>query len=421
MIAGLLLLSPLASADITKTPVVCLTGNTSIFFAKQKTCASIDRQDEFGRSFLLHGLHVGAETNPETRPTVVFVPGGPGDSGADLFQSFESRSFPGAFQKHLNVNTIFYDPRGTGNSKTGPDFEKLTHKTFSTENNVEDLKALLDYFGVEKNVILLAHSAGGAVATRFAEKYPEVTSGLILYSAVSSLRTTGLIIKNYEGEKFDLWKTALSRRGVAETELTQLEDLYQSVEREIINEKLLWIQGKISEVTYSKKSVFVFRHMAHHAALKGLEAFQNFLAEPLARIRSTPLPLRAEPITEDVLFSKEINSPLHLRSVLFCAEALDQQDINEAFFYPGVQLSYLCKNKVVHAQAVNPPDLRRLNLSTLVLTGELDTYVPALLQKSMAEQFTKASYVEISGAGHTFHNTHPMPFLNAIDSFLTHF
>lgn len=421
MSGALALWTHFTSAKTQDVPIVCLTGNTSIFFAEQKTCASIEREDETGQKFFIQAHLVGAESQSTTRPTVVFVPGGPGDSGSDLFQSFEARSFPGAFQKHLNVNTIYYDPRGTGQSSVGPHFATLTHKTFSTENNVDDVKAILDHFGIRSNVILLAHSAGGAIATRFAEKYPSLVSGLILYSAVSTLRTTGEIIKSYEGENFELWKESLKSRGVTPLEIQELESLYKQVEREIINEKLLWIQGHISEVKLTKKSVFVFRHLAHKAAIEGKEAFLNFLKGPQAQIESLPNLPRAAPITEDVLFAKTTTSPLHLRSVLFCAEALNQADLEESFYYPGVNLSYLCRDKVVHTQSVRAPRLESIQVPTLVLAGEVDTHVPAYLQKRTAEALPRAQYVSVLGAGHTFHNTHPMPFLKAIQDFLNHF
>ncbi|MGP4081580.1 alpha/beta fold hydrolase [Pseudalkalibacillus sp. R45] len=75
--------------------------------------------------------------------------------------------------EHFKV--ITFDGRGVGNS---PD-------PSGKVNYVEDLKNLLDYFELEK-VMLVGHSMGGQIATDFTLEYPQRVSKLILIAPALS-------------------------------------------------------------------------------------------------------------------------------------------------------------------------------------------------------------------------------------------
>jgi pimeloyl-ACP methyl ester carboxylesterase len=74
-----------------------------------------------------------------------------------------------------NYRVIRYDRRGYGRS-INPD---------TTYSNVEDLRAVFDYFKIHK-AIVIGMSAGGGLAIDFTLKYPEKISSLILVGAVVS-------------------------------------------------------------------------------------------------------------------------------------------------------------------------------------------------------------------------------------------
>lgn len=67
---------------------------------------------------------------------------------------------------------IAYDQRGFGNSS-------IIDKAYSP---TDDLKAILDYFGIQK-AILVGHSLGGTIAIDFALQYPGHVEALILIAS----------------------------------------------------------------------------------------------------------------------------------------------------------------------------------------------------------------------------------------------
>lgn len=411
------------------TPRICMTGNTSAFYAPEKRCLQVTRQAEDGTEFQLTGHLVKAETDSSNRPTLVIVPGGPGDSGADMFLALENRSLPGAFYKHLNLNTLYYDPRGTGASEIPNlpeqtpvtedayrDFRRLSNRTFSTKNNVEDLKALLDHAGLRGNVILLSHSAGGAIALKFAELHPEYLSGLILYNSISSLRETGDHIRAFEGD--EMWKSiarALTthRRGVSGDLLGQ----FRAIEDAVINEKLLLVREQREKPELLKTSIFGFRHLALQWALASPERFQSFLDVFNERLAEFPEQPKAEPVNADLLFNKRWFQSSWLKATMHCSEALTEEDKQKPFVYPGIKLDYLCKDVKTHPTREYSADLSRIQTRTLVLTGKADTSVPWPNQKRLHDQLSNSRFQLIEGAGHNFHNSHTMDFYKAIEAF----
>ncbi|MED1949903.1 alpha/beta fold hydrolase [Brevibacillus centrosporus] len=79
------------------------------------------------------------------------------------------------------MQIVYIDNRGSGFSDEG------SQSTYTLENNVEDVEALLDYLGLEK-VVILGQSYGGITALSYAVKYPERIDGLVLISTSSSYR-----------------------------------------------------------------------------------------------------------------------------------------------------------------------------------------------------------------------------------------
>ena len=73
-----------------------------------------------------------------------------------------------------NYQCIWFDYRGHGHTPVPEKIESLT-----VENCAKDLKAVLDFLGVEKPT-LLGHSMGVSVVLEFAKHYPERVKQLIL-------------------------------------------------------------------------------------------------------------------------------------------------------------------------------------------------------------------------------------------------
>ncbi|GAB3940310.1 alpha/beta hydrolase [Spirosoma harenae] len=77
-----------------------------------------------------------------------------------------------------------YADLASGATVVKPDFARLSNYT-TIEAYAEDLYARLQSASVEK-VILVGHSMGGYIALAFAEKYPKMVQGLVLYHSTAT-------------------------------------------------------------------------------------------------------------------------------------------------------------------------------------------------------------------------------------------
>ena len=73
----------------------------------------------------------------------------------------------------LYGRVLVYDRAGYGQS-TGSSLER------TPRNIADELKRLLDFLNIERNVVVIGHSQGGLYAVQFALAYPGSVSGLIL-------------------------------------------------------------------------------------------------------------------------------------------------------------------------------------------------------------------------------------------------
>lgn len=118
--------------------------------------------------FDLYYRELGAETG---HAPIVVLHGGPGHSS----QSFK-RGFDFLADEY---RVIYYDQRGSGSSQIKPD-----PADYTVDQLVEELETLRrDVIGAEK-IILIGHSAGGALAQRYALAHREHVESLILVASV---------------------------------------------------------------------------------------------------------------------------------------------------------------------------------------------------------------------------------------------
>jgi len=118
--------------------------------------------------FDLYYREIGGSTD---NTPIVLLHGGPGQS---------SQTFKDGFDFLANEHrVIFYDQRGSGNSQIKPD-----RKLYTIDLLVEELETLRrDVIQAEK-IILIGHSAGGALTLRYAMKYPEHVEKIVLVCAL---------------------------------------------------------------------------------------------------------------------------------------------------------------------------------------------------------------------------------------------
>jgi proline iminopeptidase len=132
-----------------------------------RNCSGDARAVQVG-GFDLYYRELGTST---TKSPIVVLHGGPGHSS----QSFK-RSLDFLAQEY---HVIYYDQRGSGNSQIKPD-----PAAYTIEQLVEELDALRrDVIGADK-ITLIAHSAGGALAQRYALAHSDHVESMILIGSI---------------------------------------------------------------------------------------------------------------------------------------------------------------------------------------------------------------------------------------------
>jgi proline iminopeptidase len=120
------------------------------------------------QGFDLYYRELGADA---THAAVVVLHGGPGHSSQSFKQGFDFLA-----QEH---RVIYYDQRGSGNSQIKPD-----PAYYTVDQLVEELDTLRrDVIGAEK-IIVIGHSAGGALAQRYALAHSEHVESMVLVSTI---------------------------------------------------------------------------------------------------------------------------------------------------------------------------------------------------------------------------------------------
>ncbi len=107
------------------------------------------------------------------RPTILLLHGGPGLDHTVFRPAFEPLT------EHAQL--VMYDHRGSGRSEDGPK-EKWTIDQWA-----DDVAGVIKALGLKKPIVL-GTSFGGFVAQRFAAKYPDYLSGLVLMSTAPKTR-----------------------------------------------------------------------------------------------------------------------------------------------------------------------------------------------------------------------------------------
>ncbi|KAF4840215.1 Proline iminopeptidase [Colletotrichum siamense] len=73
-----------------------------------------------------------------------------------------------------NRTVLYFEPRGNGDSSTADP------STMNARTMVEDLEHLRTHLGLKAFPLLIGHSHGGAIALRYAQRYPDNVSKLLL-------------------------------------------------------------------------------------------------------------------------------------------------------------------------------------------------------------------------------------------------
>lgn len=115
---------------------------------------------------------------------VVLLHGGPGQSSQTFKDGFDfladNHQANDRANDRANYRVIFYDQRGSGNSQIKPGASFYT-----IEQLVAELETLRHEVIRTEKMILIGHSAGGALAMRYAIRYPEHVEKMVLVCALA--------------------------------------------------------------------------------------------------------------------------------------------------------------------------------------------------------------------------------------------
>ncbi len=139
----------------------------------------------------------------KTDPAVIYFHGGPGYNSANFeFSTAEELSKKGLF-------VVVFDQRGCGRSKNyhsdGP---------YTFEAQIEDVLSVYKKYDLTK-ASLIGHSWGGTLATKFAEKHPEMVQKIIFVGAPMSYQMTLRGILQRCKDKFSFKHDSINLKRIA--------------------------------------------------------------------------------------------------------------------------------------------------------------------------------------------------------------
>lgn len=112
----------------------------------------------------------------KANPALVFLHGGPGYNCANFEATTAQRLADSGFY------VVVYDRRGEGRSID-------QNASFTFEQTIADVNHVYSIAGINK-AVLIGHSFGGIVATKFAQQHPNAVTAVVLVGAPVSLQAT---------------------------------------------------------------------------------------------------------------------------------------------------------------------------------------------------------------------------------------
>jgi pimeloyl-ACP methyl ester carboxylesterase len=377
---------------------------------------------------------------PATRPVLVALSGGPGQSSVTAAESFALSLEPALKRYRLAV----LDQRGTGESGA-LNCPVIQHEDglapvlpqeladcaaqigarrafFSTVDSARDLEALRQALGVEK-IALMGVSYGTFVAQQYARLYPEHTDRLILDSVVGAKGIDPFLLDTYLRTPRVLREQCARRAcaGVTKDPVADVAKLVATLEK-----------GGISGTTYDHRGR---RHTTHydtaddlaniligadlnpyvqaalpaaiHAAGNGDPAMLLHLrratAGPPTKLADLSAGLNVATNCQDTHLPYPLSAPPADRPTL-----LEQGlTLGDAALYPFTHAT-VASNSIAHdcllwpgADGISLPSQAPLpDVPALILDGRLDLRTPLENGRQLALELPHARVVTVPGTGH---------------------
>jgi pimeloyl-ACP methyl ester carboxylesterase len=377
---------------------------------------------------------------PASRPVLVALSGGPGQSSVGVADSFALSLEPAL--KHYRLAVL--DQRGTGASgaldcpviqredglapvvpqELADCAARLGGRRafYSTVDSVHDLEALRKALGVDR-IALMGVSYGTFLAQQYARMYPAHTDRLILDSVVGPQGIDPFLLNTYLRVPRVLREQCAGGAcaGVTKDPVADVAALVGTLEAQGISGTTFDFRGRARTTSYDSADdlaniligadlnpyVQAALPAAIRAATQGdpamLLRLRRAIAGPPAKLSDMSAGLNVASNCQDARLPYPLSAPFGDRPGL-----LEQGlTLGDAALYPFTRLT-VASNSVAHdcllwpdSPGISPPSIAPLpDVPALILDGRLDLRTPLENGRAVAQQLPRAQVVTVSGTGH---------------------
>jgi|GEM_PF-3014548 len=392
---------------------VCQSEKTMLHYATTE-CRDTIRPTGDGGTFTIRSMKILANApEPASRPTLILLPGGPGESAGGMRQGLEAKGLLNAFWHSLQFNVILFDPRGTGASLLPgqPDSAAAlsNSKTMNLKLLVEDFAALVDDYQLKK-VVLFSHSFGAFTAAKYAELHPERVDRVIMVSPMTSARGLGQINLMNFGRDFPVIEKHLFYQTNPEY-IQQVRESYAYIDEIFFQQLKAQITGIHKLEAFNGVSLTKFRKEVLlrlsdiREPSEELLAYLQELVQNLRDVAKTkPLitrELQDAKVEINQLITSRLGSWRIIANHLICSEAITEAEKTTPTFYDGITYQHRCENQTAKFHpTISDPKLETIEAPVLILSGDQDTQVPMFYQQEIAARLQNSRQVRFPEEGH---------------------
>lgn len=397
---------------------------------QQGQCVEIDRPIKNGstETFKLRSVVLREKSEvSEKYPTLVVIPGGPGESSGPFRYALNDKDILNAMLVHLKLKVVLYDPRGTGTSKLKMAPQNYDLTVFNQENMVEDVKALIDTVSPSAPVLILGHSAGGAVALRLAQKYPQMISKIALVSAAVSPRHMSTMNMKFYGKNPVLWNEYLESSPLSKTDLEDLTKKYLFVEDVSIQQLKAralkqYVHKDVRRLPFEIRSMLLYAINSDSTGAKVKDfidtVYTDFLSvEKTSGQALVPKELRNLKISGDhgSMSTKFVDNEW-IKVAIMCGQGLYTQELQQDIVFDGLTMSWYCN--AFSTQTPVDIDLSDIQTPVAFFAGAHDSQVPPNEAAKITRALPHASLIISDKAGHNMFSEDATTFYFGMEKFL---
>lgn len=408
---------------------ICQTKYTLLHYA-ESACVDVERpvNGVSNEKFNIRSVIISKQLSlVDHQETIVTIPGGPGESGETLLLALQEREILNSMWYSMNVNIIIYDPRGTGKSLMPKKITNYDRSALGLDILVDDLKAVIEKTAKNKPVVLLAHSAGGHTALRFAEKYPALVKKIVLISTSTSPREMAELTLGLQAKESLRWNQFLSTIK-DEKKRQDLNKKYLRVEDVIAQQQKARILGKHVYTNLKKYTTADFRgnmismleaDPTGASFIATIENFyKNFAEMDTEGQILVPDELRKLKLTPQDMNPMNYHAKEWMIRLFVCGEGLSQKETQTPILLDGLTMDFYCAGLYHETSSFEEPVLENIQTPVLFFSGLKDWRVPTSTARETVSRLPRARLVIDAEAGHVFFNDKPVIFYDELKAFL---